>query len=324
MNKEMAIEKMNKMGAMHHPFLFVFNFLMDQCYVLTPSEASNYGIFFQFNTHSNCKIQLSNKPINTNLKVDPISFYNYKKSFDLVQQQLLLGNSYLVNLTIENKIETQLTLDQIFQVSHARYKLLFQNQFVVFSPESFLKIETGRISTYPMKGTIDASLENAREIVLSNPKEIAEHATIVDLLRNDLSKNATGVQVERFRYIDEIQSHGKKLLQVSSEISGILAQNYCENIGNIVFDMLPAGSVTGAPKKKTLEIIEMAENYNRGFYTGIAGYFDGTNLDSCVLIRFIENKNGQLVYKSGGGITSQSNAKDEYNELISKIYVPIS
>jgi para-aminobenzoate synthetase component I len=103
-----------------------------------------------------------------------------------------------------------------------------------------------------------------------------------------------------------------------------LSPNYLSQLGDIIFAMLPAGSVTGAPKKKTLEIIENAENYDRGFYTGIAGYFDGQNLDSCVLIRFIENEKGQLFYKSGGGITAQSNANDEYQELIDKIYVPVS
>jgi para-aminobenzoate synthetase component I len=114
------------------------------------------------------------------------------------------------------------------------------------------------------------------------------------------------------------------LLQVSSEIRGELPNDYYSRLGDIVFEMLPAGSVTGAPKMKTLEIIAEAENYDRGFYTGIAGYFDGKNLDSCVLIRFIENENGKLFYKSGGGITTQSNVNEEYQELIDKIYVPFS
>lgn len=93
-------------------------------------------------------------------------------------------------------------------------------------------------------------------------------------------------------------------------------------MGNILFDMLPAGSISGAPKKRTIEIIKEAETHQRGYYTGIAGVFDGKKLDTCVLIRFIENQQGQLVYKSGGGITSLSHEKEEYNELIDKIYVP--
>jgi para-aminobenzoate synthetase component 1 len=87
---------------------------------------------------------------------------------------------------------------------------------------------------------------------------------------------------------------------------------------------LPAGSITGAPKAKTVEIIKQTENYTRGFYTGIFGYFDGVNLDSAVMIRFIENENGRLFFKSGGGITSMSEVQKEYEELIQKIYVPIT
>ena len=87
--------------------------------------------------------------------------------------------------------------------------------------------------------------------------------------------------------------------------------------------MLPAGSVTGAPKNKTVEIIQNAETYERGFYTGIAGFFDGMSLDSCVLIRFIEQRNGKFYFKSGGGITAKSEMKSEYEELKQKIYVPL-
>jgi para-aminobenzoate synthetase component 1 len=103
-----------------------------------------------------------------------------------------------------------------------------------------------------------------------------------------------------------------------------LPKNYAEKLGDIVFSMLPAGSISGAPKKKTVEIIRAAENYERGYYTGVFGYFDGKNLDSCVIIRYIENQNGQLVYKSGGGITFMSEAEKEYEEMLNKVYVPIA
>jgi len=87
--------------------------------------------------------------------------------------------------------------------------------------------------------------------------------------------------------------------------------------------LLPAGSVSGAPKKKTVEIIRNAEGQDRGYYTGIFGFFDGNNLDSGVMIRYIEKIGDQLVYRSGGGITTHSNWKSEYQELIDKVYVPI-
>jgi para-aminobenzoate synthetase component 1 len=88
--------------------------------------------------------------------------------------------------------------------------------------------------------------------------------------------------------------------------------------------LLPAGSISGAPKRKTVEIIQEAEGEERGFYTGVAGLFDGRNLDSGVLIRYIEKVNGNLFYRSGGGITTQSVKEKEYQEVIDKVYVPIN
>jgi para-aminobenzoate synthetase component 1 len=167
-----------------------------------------------------------------------------------------------------------------------------------------------------MKGTIDASIPNAEQIILNDPKEKAEHATIVDLIRNDLSIVADQVEVVSYRYIDKLSTNKGDLLQVSSKITGQLPENYAQKLGDIIFSLLPAGSISGAPKPKTLEIIEKAEDYKRGFYTGICGWFDGEKLDSAVMIRFIEQQDDKMIFKSGGGITSQSNMEKEYEELI--------
>ncbi|MFU8845061.1 MAG: aminodeoxychorismate synthase component I, partial [Bacteroidales bacterium] len=215
------------------------------------------------------------------------------------------------------------TLDQIFDFSRAKYKLLYQEDFVVFSPEPFIRVENNIISTYPMKGTMDAAIENAKKVLLEDPKELAEHYTIVDLLRNDLSMVAKKVRVERFRFVETIKTHEKELLQTSSKITGELQPGWQNSIGDIISALLPAGSVSGAPKKKTVELIREGEAYERGYFTGIFGYFDGINLDSAVMIRFIENINGQFWFKSGGGITSFSSCEKEYQELIHKIYLPI-
>lgn len=180
-----------------------------------------------------------------------------------------------------------------------------------------------------MKGTIDANLANAEMILLNDKKEFYEHTTIVDLIRNDLSKVAEKVWVEKFRYLDKVNKHdGSELLQLSSQISGLLASDWRENLGEIVFDLLPAGSISGAPKEKTIELIKESEKLtynnskNRGFYTGICGVFDGKTFDSGVMIRFIEQTSRGKVFKSGGGITSNSIAEKEYQEMIQKIYVP--
>lgn len=173
-----------------------------------------------------------------------------------------------------------------------------------------------------MKGTINADIPDAEQKILENEKEIAEHASIVKLLSSELSLVANEVEVKRYRYIDRVKTINGDILQVSSEISGKLPVNYHSNLGDIIFNLLPAGSVSGAPKKSTLELIKISEPHNRGFYAGVFGYFDGNELDSGVLIRFITNENGKSYFYSGGGITSKSNAESEYNEVLEKIYLP--
>jgi para-aminobenzoate synthetase component 1 len=173
-----------------------------------------------------------------------------------------------------------------------------------------------------MKGTINANLANAEQILLADPKEKAEHYTIVDLLRNDLNSVAEKVRVDRFRYVEKIQTSSRALLQTSSVISGKLPSNYIHELGTIFSKLLPAGSISGAPKKRTVELIQEAENYQRGFYTGVMGIFDGKDLESSVMIRFIEKDKDGLVFKAGGGITVNSQCNSEYEELLQKIYLP--
>ena len=210
--------------------------------------------------------------------------------------------------------------------------------FVCFSPETFVRIKGGRIYSYPMKGTLDASLPNAEKQLMENRKEAAEHATIVDLIRNDLSRVAEDVRVDKYRYIDVLHTNKGDILQTSSEISGRLPEDYPHHLGEILDAQLPAGSITGAPKDKTMQIIQEAEGYDRGFYTGIMGIYDQGELNSAVMIRFIEEEEvfpsktenrmnyeaiRKLYFKAGGGITSKSDCRKEYEEVIQKIYLPI-
>ncbi|WNL37267.1 aminodeoxychorismate synthase component I [Aliarcobacter cryaerophilus] len=259
------------------------------------------------------------------LKKYPISFDEYKKKFDLIQDEIKNGNSYLLNLTAQTKIDTNLTLDNIYEASSSLLKLRVKFDdldFVCFSPEKFIDIKDNKIYTYPMKGTIDTNLTDAKNILLNNKKELAEHTMVVDLLRNDLGKVANNIKVEEFRKFSKISTKDRELFQTSSIISADLQNNWQEKIGDILSNILPAGSITGTPKKSTIEILKNIENYDRGFYSGIFGIFDGINLQSFVLIRFIENINNELFYKSGGGITSDSIAKEEYEELLNKVYLP--
>jgi para-aminobenzoate synthetase component 1 len=320
--KEETILNMNNLGKQGKPFAFLIDFSAEKSLIFELPDSTE-NIWWQIPGFSNIPRNPCNKALKS-WKVFPISFDVYKEGFDKIMFHIHNGDTYLLNFTQPTPIDTNLSLKEIFNISSAPYKIYLKDEFVCFSPETFVKIENGKIYSFPMKGTIDADIENAEQVILSDSKEIAEHNTIVDLIRNDMSLIAENVEVDKFRFLSHIQTNNKNLWQVSSKISGNLPVNYTENIGDIIFKMLPAGSISGAPKMKTLEIIRKTENYDRGYYTGIFGYFDGKNLDSCVLIRYIENQNGKLVYKSGGGITFMSNAEKEYDEMLKKVYVPIA
>lgn len=306
----------------------------------------------------------------TTWQIEPPLYDDYERSFNIVKGNIMAGNSYLTNLTCRVPVSCNLSLEDIFHRAKGKYKLLLRkkrtqaedkthlkeeeeaqnkahlkeenieenlNPFVCFSPETFVRIKGGRIYSYPMKGTLDASLPDAEKLLMEDEKEAAEHATIVDLIRNDLSRVAENVRVDKYRYIDVLHTNKGDILQTSSEISGRLPEDYRQHLGEILDAQLPAGSITGAPKDKTMQIIHEAEGYDRGFYTGIMGIYDQGELNSAVMIRFVEEeaspsktekgKNSEvsreLYFKAGGGITSKSDCRREYEEVIQKIYLPI-
>ena len=310
---------MNAHSAASKAYTFFLDFELHSGFCLNQKEIEDSDIFYEF---------LGPLPKPTDhkhltWKFRPPSKQKYQKAFELVQHHLNRGDSYLLNLCFPSRLDCNWSLAEIYQHSKAPYKVYVPGEFVCFSPESFVKINKHQISTFPMKGTINATLPNAEKTILDDLKESSEHATIVDLLRNDLSRVATDIEVSRYRYIDRIKSHRGELLQVSSEINGTILEEYRQRHGDLFRRLLPAGSISGAPKKKTLEIIRDAENHSRGPYTGVMGHFDGKNLDSCVLIRMIRMINGAYYFYSGGGITALSKMEDEYRELQDKIYLPL-
>lgn len=311
-------KQLNKLGTEKVPFLFVIDFEVENFHIIPFTQP---GVLFSIDGFTN--VHCSHQGQQPTIKKNPISLERYTLAFEFVIHEMKVGNAYMLNLTFPTQIETNISLQEIFLSSKAPFKLYFQDKFVTFSPERFVKIENNIISTYPMKGTIDALVPNAKEQLLANEKEQAEHNMVVDLLRNDLSIVAKKVKIDKLRYVNQITAGSKALLQVSSKISGILEPNWHQRIGDILLPLLPAGSISGVPKKKTLEIIKTVEGYKRGFFTGIFGYFDGYKLDSAIMIRFIEKQeNNQLIYKSGGGITVDSDLKTEYKEMLDKIYIP--
>ena len=311
---------MNEAGRIGIPFLFGFDFELDEGFFITnPLQQSE--ILFDINGFKNC-VEEAKEEEEFHFSAFPENYNRYSQRFNHVMDGLQRGDTSLTNLTIKTPVETDLSLKEIFLCSKAMYRLYLPNRFVCFSPERFVRIEDGKIFSHPMKGTIDASIENAAEVILNDYKEKAEHQTMVGLTCDDISRVAIEVKVNRFRYIDKLETTNGSILQVSSEIEGTLPDNWTENIGTHFFELLPAGSILGAPKQATLAIIREAEQESRGYYTGVAGYFDGEKLDSCVLIRYIEQAEGNFFFRSGGGITINSKCEKEYAEAIRKVYLP--
>lgn len=312
---------MSQYAARRKPFLFGFDFEMENGFFV-PDPMSQTEVLFRTPLGGNYNPRCLERSFT--FAKSPIPYQRYKEAFDVVSAGLHRGDSYLTNLTVQTPITTDLSLEEILLVSNAPYGLLLPGRLVCFSPECFVRVdEHGVIATHPMKGTISASVPNAEQHIMDDAKERDEHNTVVDLLRNDIGIVADEVRVSRFRYITHLVTNQGEILQVSSEVIGKLHDDYRENLGEIICAMLPAGSVSGAPKQATLQLIARAEQNKRGYYTGVFGYFDGVQLDSAVMIRYIEEIDGRYYFRSGGGITVNSDSVSEYQEVIDKVYLPV-
>ena len=319
---ERGFETMNRMAARGTSFLFIIDAWARRSVVLTTRDARAQGIRWSLGPPA----VPPRAPPAHRFRSRVVERSRYAAAFRLIRDAQLKGETWLANLTFPAALRTSLGLRDFATFARAPFRLYVPGAFAVFSPERFVRIESsGRIGAYPMKGTIDAAEPDAATTILANEKEAAEHVTIVDLIRNDIGMVARRVAVPRFRFITPVESAQRRLLQVSSEVTGELGANWRARAGGVLQRLLPAGSVTGAPKRRTSEIIREAEIGDRGWYAGVFGYFDGRELDSAVSIRFVEQSDsGSLVYRSGGGITIHSDMDREYAELQAKIYVPFA
>ncbi len=188
------------------------------------------------------------------------------------------------------------------------------------SPETLVKCEHGSLQTFPLAGTRprgktpaeDTALE---EELLADEKERAEHTMLVDLGRNDIGKISDfgTVEVERFMKVEKY-SH---VMHLSSTVRGSLRKD--KDAVDAVDAILPAGTLSGAPKIRACEIINELENNKRGIYGGAIGYLDFTgNLDTCIAIRIAYHKNGKVFVRSGAGIVADSVPEKEYEECLNK------
>jgi len=187
------------------------------------------------------------------------------------------------------------------------------------SPESQLEIENNKASINPIAGTFRRTGDDTKDRELAkelmkDPKENAEHVMLVDLARNDLSRNANNVHVEFYKQI-HYYSH---VLHMVSKVTGTLPDD--ANIIKVMGDSFPAGTLSGAPKYKAMDLINAYENINRGYYGGCIGNigFNGS-FNHAIMIRSFMSKNNTLFYQAGAGIVSESKEESELQEVNNKL-----
>ncbi|OIN83267.1 aminodeoxychorismate synthase component I [Francisella sp. TX07-6608] len=265
---------------------------------------------------------------NIDMMIDSLNFADYQKSFDKVQQALVNGESYQINLTKNILATTKLTSYELYNklkqqqsVKYAAYLPFLNPDIISISPELFFKKDAENLVVNPMKGTASLTgndsedLKIYQELALCD-KNRAENLIIVDLLRNDLSAIAKThtVKVDKLFSIEKY----KNLLQMTSQISAKVDKQI--SFRKILDGLFPCGSITGAPKKRTMELIKQIEKGKRGVYTGSIGYIMPNN-DMCfnVAIRTIQKYRDNLQIGVGGGITVYSDVQSEWQEMNTKI-----
>ncbi len=252
----------------------------------------------------------------------------YKEAVAKTKKYIEAGD--IIQSVISQRWNTRLTVDpfdlyrclRVLNPSPYMFYLKFDDQILAgSSPEVMVRVEEGRIESRPIAGTRPRGRTpdedmHLSEDLLSDPKERAEHIMLVDLARNDLGKVAQvgSVVVDEFMTIERY-SH------VMHIVSNVVARL---DTGKDSFDVIkatvPAGTLSGAPKIRAMEIIDEMENTRRGAYGGTVGYFSfSSNMDSCIVIRTFVIKNGRIYIQSGAGIVADSDPESEYNETVNKI-----
>lgn len=274
-----------------------------------------------FNTNANKQLNIQSR----------INKENYISTINKLKQHIKKGDCYEINFCQEffaedADINPLQVYKNIVEISPNPFSAFYKNnnQFLLCaSPERFITKHGNKIISQPIKGTIKRDTNNEemdnllKQQLKNSEKDKSENVMIVDLVRNDLSKlcNKGTVHVdELFGIYSFPQVH-----QMISTISGEIDMDI--NFADVLNATFPMGSMTGAPKKKVLELTEKYENLNRGIYSGSVGYISPeNNFDFNVVIRSImyNNNNKYLSYMVGGGITFNSNAEDEYDECLLK------
>ena len=237
------------------------------------------------------------------------------------------GDIFQVVLSDPMKAEAEGSLFDTYRVLRAAnpspYMFYFSSDDIELSgasPETLAKLDNGKLSTFPLAGTRprgktpdeDKALE---EDLLQDEKELAEHNMLVDLGRNDIGKISRigTVKVEKYMEIERF-SH---VMHIGSTVTGTIRED--KDAVDAVDAILPAGTLSGAPKFRACQIIDQLENNKRGVYGGAIGYLDfAGNLDTCIAIRLVYKKNGTICIRSGAGIVADSVPEKEFEECANK------
>ncbi|MGC9198676.1 MAG: aminodeoxychorismate synthase component I [Acidobacteriaceae bacterium] len=256
---------------------------------------------------------------------------DYIASIGKIKEYIAAGDTYQVNFTDIVEFDVTLPPSRLYDsllsrqsVAYAGYLHLPEHSILSFSPELFFRIEDGRITTRPMKGTMARGLDEAEDRgaalrLQGDEKNRSEHVMIVDLLRNDLGRISEpgSVRVEKLFSVERYET----LLQMTSTISATLRRGV--SFYEVFRSLFPCGSITGAPKVRTMQIIRQLEPYPRGVYTGAIGYIaPNRNASFSVAIRtlVLGHQEGRMQAQMGvgGGIVADSVPEEEYRECLLK------
>ena len=264
------------------------------------------------------------------LKSDFKSLFNQEEYCRMVEKgKYYIKEGDIFQVVLSNRLEAEMEgslLDayRILRTTNpSPYMFYFSGadgEIAGASPETLVKLEEKKLYTFPLAGTRPRGATEEEDLylekeLLADEKELAEHNMLVDLGRNDIGKISQigSVKVEKYTSIERY-SH---VMHIGSTVSGMLRED--RDALDAVDAILPAGTLSGAPKLRACEIINELENNKRGIYGGAIGYISFTgNLDTCIAIRLAFSKNGKLFIRSGAGIVADSVPEKEYRECIQK------
>ena len=268
------------------------------------------------------------RPLELKTEITPhFSEKQYCEMVEKAKEYIREGDIFQVVLSNPMRAEAEGSLFDTYRVLRTEnpspYMFYFSSDDIELSgasPETLAKLENGKISTFPLAGTRprgkDDEEDKALEAeLLRDEKELAEHNMLVDLGRNDIGKVSEigSVKVEEYLSIERF-SH---VMHIGSTVTGKIRAD--KDAVDAVDAILPAGTLSGAPKFRACQIIEELENDKRGVYGGAIGYLDFTgNMDTCIAIRLVYKKNGRICIRSGAGVVADSVPENEFRECINK------